>query len=110
MQMSSVSRPVMSTVAEINSEPARKRTRSILAVAITMSPGRSGRRKVNRWSPCTMRSTDNSKSGSVNNCCHARDEITAANVGGAIGESPRYLGLSSPNAVANSAIFAAYTW
>ena len=34
MQMSSVSRPVMSTVAEINSEPARKRTLSIRAVAI----------------------------------------------------------------------------
>jgi hypothetical protein len=82
----------------------------MVIVAITTSPARNGRWKVKRWSPCTIRSTDSSSSGSLKSWLHAWAQMTAANVGGAIGGSSRYRGLSSPNAVANSAIFAADTW
>ena len=99
----------MSTVAEMSSESERRRTLSILTVAMTTSPARSGRRKVKRWSPCTIRSSERSSSGSLNTWFQAGAEITAAKVGGAIGVSPRYRGLSSPKAVANSPILAAET-
>src|SRR6188472_1603402 len=110
VQIGSPSRLAMSTVAEMSSEPERILTLLIVAVAMTMSPACSGRRKVKRWSPCTIRSSESSSSGSLNNWFQPSAEMTAAKVGGAIGDSPRYRGLSSPNDVANSAILAAETW
>jgi hypothetical protein len=108
-QICSPSRLYISTVAETSSEPVRTRTLSMVTVAITTSPARNGRKNVKRWSPCTIRARESSSSGSLNSWFHPGAQMTAAKVGGAIGDSPRYRGLSSPRAAANSAILAAET-
>ena len=66
----------------------RARTRSMLSVAVTASPTRSGRRQVNRWSVCTVLLSDSSNSGSSNMAPQAAEDSTTAKVGGATASGP----------------------